>query len=167
MIAGVDVEPSAIRVDGLAPGDTAARPVVVRNDSGVPVVVRAQHADDGDLLSGTAPLAVTYRWDGAAGWCAGDPVVDAGREVELTLVVTMPADAGDEYQGAVGSSVLTLGATQHVGCGAGGGALAAPPGGAGLALTGAQGGTLLLAVAVLTGTWVALTRARRRRRATG
>lgn len=166
MIAGVDVEPSAIRVDGLAPGGTAARPVVVRNDSGVPVVVRAQHADDGDLLAGTAPLAVTYRWDGAAGWCAGDPVVDAGREVELTLVVTMPADAGDEYQGAVGSSVLTLGATQHVGCGTGG-ALAAPPGGAGLALTGAQGGSLLLAVAVLTGTGVALTRARRRRRATG
>jgi LPXTG-motif cell wall-anchored protein len=88
----------------------------------------------------------------------------------------MPADAGDEYQGATGASTLTLAAVRHVdtacpdGGAAGpggapgtGGVLVAHPGAPELALTGAQGGGLLLAAALLVAAGVTLVRARRRR----
>jgi hypothetical protein len=180
--SGVSIEPATLHVDGLAPGGTETRMITVRNDSGSPVVVTPQQDDDGELLTGPAPVAVTYRWDGAARSCDGDPVVGAGERVDLTLVASMPADAGDEYQGASGASTLTLAAVQHVdaacppgggsGQGGGGGAggtpgtggvlAAAPPGGSDLALTGAQAGGLLLTAALLVATGVRLVRARRR-----
>lgn len=181
MTAGVSIEPATLHVDGLAPGGTAARTITVRNDSGVPVVVTPRQEDEGPLLTGPAPVTVGYRWDGAAESCDGDPVVGAGERVDLTLVASMPADAGDEYQGATGTSTLTLDAVQQVDgacptdrgpAGAGGatgtGVLAAaPPGGADLALTGAQAGGLLLAAALLVAAGVTLVRARRRSVADG
>jgi hypothetical protein len=180
--SGVSIEPATLHVDGLAPGDAEARTVTVRNDSGVPVVVTPRREDEGALLSGAAPVAVAYRWEGAARSCDGDPVVGAGEQAEVTLVAAMPADAGDEYQGATGASTLTLAAAPHVetacppeggpgGAGGAGGApgaggvlAAAPPGGADLALTGAQAGSLLLAAALLAAAGVTVVRARRRRR---
>jgi hypothetical protein len=177
MTAGVSIEPAALHVDGLAPGGTATRTITVRNDSGVAVVVTPRQEDGGALLTGPAPVAVTYGWAGAARSCDGDPVVGAGEHVDLTLVASMPADAGDEYQGAAGASTLTLAAVQHVdtpcpdgGAAGPGGApgtgdvlAAAPPGAADLALTGAQAGGLLLAAALLVAAGVTLVRARRRR----
>jgi hypothetical protein len=185
MTAGVSIEPAALHVGGLAPGGAEARTITVRNDSGVPVVVTSRREDEGALLAGAAPLAVAYRWEGGPRSCDGDPVVGAGEQAEVTLVASMPADAGDEYQGATGASTLTLSAVQHVdavcppdggpgGAGGAGGApgtggvlAAVPPGGADLALTGAQAGGLLLAAALLVATGVTLVRARRRSVADG
>lgn len=187
MTSGVSIEPATLHVGGLAPGGVEVRTITVRNDSGVPVVVTPRREDEGTLLSGAAPVAVAYRWEGAARSCDGDPVVGAGEQAEVTLVAAMPADAGDEYQGATGASTLTLAAVQHVdaacppdggpggpdgpgGAGGAGGApgaggvlAATPPGGADLALTGAQAGSLLLAAALLLAAGVTLVRARRRR----
>jgi hypothetical protein len=67
MTAGVSIEPATLHVDGLVPGGTAARTVTVRNDSGVPVVVTPRQQDEGLLLTGPTPVAVTYGWGAAPG----------------------------------------------------------------------------------------------------
>lgn len=158
---GVTIDPVAVHVADLAPGGTAVRTVTVGNGSDVAVVVRWHREETGALLGGDAPTGVTYAWAGSGPTCDGDPVLAPGERRELTLVATMPADAGDEYQAATGSSALTVLAEQHpAGCGTPGEpvALDGPGTGDALAVTGGQAGGLLLAGVLLLAAGAALRR---------
>jgi hypothetical protein len=170
----VVVDPAELDVTGLAPGEAVVREVTVRNDSGVPVLLAWTRREEGALFAGGAPLGVGYAWDGDADACDGRPVVGAGSTLDVRVEVALPAGAGDELQGATGTSTLDWVATALPGgaCPPGGGP--GGPGGAGgsgggsitagdawnggLGATGAEVGVLALAAAVLVAAGAALVR---------
>ncbi|WP_147794539.1 hypothetical protein [Cellulomonas sp. Y8] len=172
----VVVDPAELDVTGLAPGEAVVREVTVRNDSGVPVLLAWTRREEGALFAGGTPLGVGYAWDpGGGAACDGRPVVGAGSTLDLRVEVVLPAGAGDELQGATGTSTLDWVATALPGgvCPPGGGP-GAPGGGdggsgggsttagdawtGGLGATGAEVGVLALAAAVLLAAGAALVR---------
>lgn len=166
LAGAVEVDPGVIQIEDLAPGVPVASEVTLTNGSAVPVLVSFTQTDAGPLLEGATPLEVTYAWaDPAVAACDGAPVLPAGSSLELTVVAALPVDAGDDYQGATGSSTLAYTATELPGgvcpgAGSVGGGAAGGGSGDGLALTGTELGGLLAAAALLVTAGVALVRTR-------
>lgn len=166
-VGAVEVTPATLDVPGLAPGAAAARDVTVVNGSGVPVVVTVTTTQHGALFGGATPLSLATTWATDGPTCDGLPVVPAGDTADLALRVELPADAGNDYQGLAGSAVVRVTATELPAgvCAGLGDALAAPPGGGPLALTGTEAGALLVTVLVLVAAGCALLLRRRHDRA--
>ncbi|MCG7286182.1 hypothetical protein MHY85_09370 [Cellulomonas sp. ACRRI] len=166
----VVVDPAELDVTGLVPGEAVVREVTVRNDSGVPVLLAWTRREDGALFGGCTPLGVGYAWDSDGAACDGRPVVGAGSTLDLRVEVVLPADAGDELQGAAGTSTLDWVATAlpggrcpsagagGAGGGAGGSAGAADAGPGVLGATGGEVGVLACAVVLLVAAGVLLLR---------
>lgn len=117
----VTLAPSQLAVENLAPGDRVEHEVTVTNASKFDVTVSSAAEQSGALFEGSAAPELQVEWlssapnaptTGSAQGCASGPVIPAGTSVELNLVVSLPATAGNEYQGLEGASLLTFTATQ-------------------------------------------------------
>lgn len=108
----VEVTPATLDITDLAPGAVVAHDVTVTNGSGVPVLVTVTRTEEGALFAGDAPLTLATAWTTTGPSCDGAPVVGADERADLALRVALPEDAGNEYQGLAGRSVVTVTATE-------------------------------------------------------
>lgn len=172
----IEASTTAVSLHAPAPGESQSFDLSVTSvtDATVPLVLTVV-GQSGGLLSGPTPVEVTLVDDAGDLVLAATPAdtllgtsldlpdLDAGAGYHLTGTVTLPADAGDEYQGASGQVVFRF----QVAADSTTTAAPAPAPGAvwppGLATTGATlaGGVSALLVLVTTGAWLLAARRRR------
>lgn len=172
----IEARTTAVSLHAPAPGESQTFDLSVTSvtDTTVPLVLTVA-GQSGGLLSGPTPVEVALvddaggpvlapsRADKLLGTRLDLPDLAAGAGYHLTGTVTLPADAGDEYQGATGQVVFRF----QVATDSPATSDPAPAPGAatssGLATTGATVAAAVAAVAVLVTTGAWLLAARRRR----
>lgn len=114
----LDWDPPFVAVTDLKPGDVHTTTFTFTNTTGVPVVLDGVAVDSGTIFDGATPLsiqvAITISPEDA---CVLDPdAVPPGGTATATMVATLPALAGNEYQGTSGSATLRVRATESSVC---------------------------------------------------
>ncbi len=93
-------------VDNIKPGDTMVFTVPITNAGSLPLNYTVSAEVSGDLAEGDNPVVVTSIVPDA-----GSLDVLGGADIVVTL--TMPLDAGNEYQGKSGTLDVTIDAVQQ------------------------------------------------------
>lgn len=100
--------------DNIKPGDTVTFTIPAQSTGSLPLNYTVTAALSGDLASGANPCTAVVKIDGVA--TTSDSLSEAGgadAEDIITVEVTMPAAAGNEYQNKSGQLDITINATQQ------------------------------------------------------
>jgi len=99
--------------DNMAPGDVKVEKLTVSNDGTLELRYDVSADIQGALFGGANPTQVKFLKDGEE-FTPGDNnfVLAPGESDEITVEVTMPKDAGNEYQEATGSIDINFAAEQ-------------------------------------------------------
>ncbi|KQQ65381.1 hypothetical protein [Microbacterium sp. Leaf320] len=156
----LDWIPPSITVSNVKPGDITTTTFVLHNDNTVPIELSTVELRDGALFTGSTPLTVDISLSAAGACPLNAQAIPPDTTVTLTMTASLPAEAGNEYQGLTGSATVVATATEAAVCEP---AIAGP--GGDLASTGSPvsiGLTLVVAGALILG-GIAVARRRRAR----
>lgn len=103
------------RVDNMQPGDTATFRVTVRSTGSLPLDYTIEESLEGDLAGGEKPCYVSgIRVDGALSRADSLSARDGDDAEDLVEIeITMPPEAGSEYEGKSGELVVAFAASQQ------------------------------------------------------
>lgn len=96
-----------VAVDNMAPGDSIPGSFVVKNEGSLKLWYQVTSSATGDLFTLDANHAVvvppTTEWE----------TLDPGQSATISYNVTLPLEAGNDYQGKTGTLSFTVNATQY------------------------------------------------------
>ncbi|MCD5348387.1 hypothetical protein, partial [Agromyces sp. S2-1-8] len=114
----LDWVPPSLVIRDLKPGDSDSATFTLHNDNPVPIELQSATFRQGELFTGSDPLIVDFALS-ASDACPQNPnALPPGATATVTLTASLPATAGNEYQGLSGIAVLSVTATEASGCGA-------------------------------------------------
>lgn len=100
--------------NNMKPGDTVTFTIPVQSTGSLPLNYTVDAKLSGDLVAGNNPCTAVVKIDGTA--ATADSLSAAGGDDDkdtITVEVTMPAAAGNEYQGKSGKLDVTINAVQQ------------------------------------------------------